>query len=303
MACGSAVPVRVGCHVSIAGSIDRAVERARERGCDVFQIFTGNPRGWAAKELAPDASAAFSTGVRAAGMDPVVAHMPYLPNLASPKKEVYKKSVAVMIRELDRCTALGIPYLVTHLGSHLGSGASGGIARLVDGISRALAESRGTVTVLLENTAGTAHSVGGTFEEIREVLDGIGSPDQVGVCFDTCHAWAAGYDLSGRDEVAETLRDFDSAVGCADLRVVHVNDCKGARGSHLDRHEHVGLGAIGEDGFRAFLAHPAVRACPLICETPVDARRSDADNISRVRELANPCSNGRKGSRHGKKGD
>lgn len=302
MASGDAGPVRVGCHVSIAGSLDRAVERARERGCDVFQIFTANPRGWAAKDLSPEASAAFSTAVRAAGMEPVVAHMPYLPNLASPKKEGYAQSVGVMIRELDRCAALGIPYLVTHLGSHLGSGASGGRDRLIGGISRALAESRGTVTVLLENTAGTAHSVGGTFEEIREVLDGIGSPDRLGVCFDTCHAWAAGYDLSGPDAVSETLRDFDNTVGLAELRVVHLNDSHGERGSHLDRHEHIGLGTIGEDGFCALLAHQAVRACPLICETPVDARRGDAENISRVRELADLCGNAPKASRHDKKG-
>jgi deoxyribonuclease-4 len=293
MASRDAGPVRVGCHVSIAGSIDRAVERARERGCDVFQIFTANPRGWAARDLAPDASAAFSTAVRAAGMEPVVAHMPYLPNLASPKKEVYAKSVGVMIRELDRCADLGIPYLVTHLGSHLGSGATGGRERLVDGISRALAESRGTVTVLLENTAGTAHSIGGTFQEIRELLDSIGSPDRLGVCFDTCHACAAGYDLASPGAVSETLRDFDSSVGFAELRVVHANDCKGTRGSHLDRHEHIGLGTLGEDGFCALLAHPAIRACPLICETPVDARRDDAGNIRRVREIANRCGNAR----------
>ncbi|NYT06312.1 MAG: deoxyribonuclease IV, partial [Methanomicrobiales archaeon] len=199
--------VAVGCHVSIAGSVARAVDRAVERGCDVFQIFTGNPRGWAAKELAPDDAAAFRKAAGEAGLA-AVAHMPYLPNLASPKATVYKRSVEVMVREMGRCAALGIPHLITHLGSHLGEGAAAGRERLSDGIARALAAGPEGVVILLENTAGTKNSMGGTFPEIRDVMDAIDDPGRIGICLDTCHAYAAGYDLASPEAVAATLDAF-----------------------------------------------------------------------------------------------
>mgnify|MGYP000954769707 CR=1 FL=1 len=279
--------VLVGCHVSIACSIDLAVERARERGCDMFQIFSRNPRGWKAKDLDQGTADAFRTAVSASGLGPVVDHMPYLPNPASPDDEIYDKSVAALTGELRRCDLLGIPYLVTHLGHHRGAGTEAGQERVVAAINRALTDAgEGDVMLLLENTAGEKNSVGSTFADLSRILEGVDAAERIGICFDTCHAFAAGYDLRTAEGIEVAFGEVDDRIGLARLRVVHLNDCKGDLGGGLDRHEHVGLGSIGEEGFRRILRHPGVRSLPLICETPVDERRDDAGNIAKVRELA-----------------
>lgn len=277
--------VLVGCHVSIAGSIDLAVGRALERGCDTFQIFSRNPRGWKAKDLDLDVVDAFRKALNASGLAPAVDHMPYLPNLASPDDEIYAKSVAALAAELRRCSLLGIPYLVTHLGHHRGAGAEVGQERVVAAINQALAGAD-AVTLLLENTAGEKNSVGSNLADLGRILEAVDANERIGICFDTCHAFAAGYDLRTGEGVEGVFEEFDEEIGLARLRVVHLNDCKGVIGSGLDRHEHIGLGSIGEEGFRHILHHPAVRSLPLICETPVDGRRDDVGNIARVRELA-----------------
>jgi deoxyribonuclease-4 len=277
--------VKVGVHVSIAGSIDLAVDRAQDAGCDVFQMFSRNPRGWASKPLADADCELFRAKIRTTGILPV-DHMPYLPNLASPKSEIYEKSVATLATELDRCGRLGIPYLVTHLGHHLGDGIAGGRARVIKAIDTALAQSDNEVMLLLENTAGEKNSVGSSFEHIGAIRNGLAAPGRTGVCFDTCHAFAAGYELRTPEGIADTLAQFDELVGLAHLKAIHLNDTKGDRGSGLDRHEHIGMGFIGEDGFRHILHHPVFAGLPLICETPVDDRRDDRGNIAKVRELA-----------------
>ena len=277
--------VKVGVHVSIAGSLDLAVDRAKDAGCDVFQMFSRNPRGWAYKPLTDEDAALFRSKVKTTGIIPV-DHMPYLPNLASPKPEIYEKSVATLTSELDRCGRLKIPFLVTHLGHHLGDGMAGGRMRVIKAISTALSESDNDVMLLLENTAGEKNSVGSSFEHIRAIMDELTFPDRVGVCFDTCHAFAAGYELRSAEGLNETLAQFEEQVGLRHLMVIHLNDTKGDRGSGLDRHEHIGMGFIGEDGFRRILHHKVFSQLPLICETPVDDRRDDRGNIEKVRELA-----------------
>jgi len=277
--------VKVGVHVSIAGSLDLAVDRAKDAGCDVFQMFSRNPRGWASKPLTDDDADLFRSKVKTTGIIPV-DHMPYLPNLASPKPEIYEKSVATLTAELDRCSRLKIPYLVTHLGHHLGDGIAGGRMRVIKAISSALSGSDNEVMLLLENTAGEKNSVGSSFEHIRAIMDELPFPGRIGVCFDTCHAFAAGYELRTMEGLDETLAQFDRQVGIKNLKVIHLNDTKGDRGSGLDRHEHIGLGFIGEDGFRRILHHKVFAALPLVCETPVDDRRDDRGNIAKVRELA-----------------
>jgi deoxyribonuclease-4 len=277
--------VKVGVHVSIAGSLDLAVDRAQDAGCDVFQMFSRNPRGWAAKPLTDKDAEAFRAKIRTSGIIPV-DHMPYLPNLASPKKEIYEKSVASLIMELNRCNRLGIPYLVTHLGHHLGDGIAGGRDRVVRAISTALGETSPPVMLLLENTAGEKNSVGSSFEHIRAIMDALPFPGRVGVCFDTCHAFAAGYELRTDEGIRETFSQFEDQIGIGNLQVVHLNDTKGDRGSGLDRHEHIGMGFIGEDGFRRILHNKIFLHVPLVCETPVDERRDDRGNIAKVRELA-----------------
>ena len=277
--------VTVGVHVSIAGSLDQAVGRAAGKGCDVFQMFSRNPRGWSYKPLTDADCAAFCEGIEKTGLLPV-DHMPYLPNLASPKQEIYEKSVATLSAELARCGRLKIPYLVTHLGHHLGDGMAGGRKRVIAAINTALSGSDPGALLLLENTAGEKNSVGSSFEHIRSIMDGISEPGRIGVCFDTCHAFAAGYELRTDAGIEDTLGRFDEIVGLSNIRVIHLNDSKGDLGSGLDRHEHIGMGFIGEGGFSRFLHRTEIRALPLICETPVDERRDDEGNIRKVRDLS-----------------
>lgn len=278
--------VRVGCHVSIAGSIDRAVDRALERTCDTFQIFTRNPRGWKSRELSEVEAELYIEKLSASGIGPAVAHMPYLPNLATPNPEVYEKSLDALIAELQRCDLLQIPFLITHLGSHLGAGHEGGIRRFIHGINAAFSAAPGDVMLLLENTAATRNSIGGSFSDIRTIMNGIERVERIGVCYDTCHGFAAGYEMRTKEGIAATLSEFDATIGIEELKVVHLNDSKGVLGGHLDRHEHIGMGSIGEEGFRQILHNPDFHSLPLICETPVDARRDDRENIQMIRELA-----------------
>ncbi|MBN1761849.1 MAG: deoxyribonuclease IV [Methanomicrobia archaeon] len=281
--------VRVGVHVSIAGSIDKAVDRAQEKGCDTFQIFSRNPRGWKIKTLTETDISRFIEKLNRTGIFPPVDHMPYLPNLAAPTDDVYTKSVAALTEELERCNALQIPYLVTHLGSHRGSGKEAGLQRIVDAIDTAfsgIGDEANGVMLLLENTAGTKNSMGGTFEDIRHIIDRLERKDRIGICFDTCHAFAAGYELRTEESLNKTLQHFDEVLGLEQLKLVHLNDAKGGLDSRLDRHEHIGLGYIGEDGFRVILNDAWLRELPLILETPVDDRRDDLGNLEKVRELA-----------------
>lgn len=279
------LPLKLGLHISISGTIDKSVDRAYEKGCNTFQIFTRNPRGWRSRELREEEVEAFIEKVKAYGMDPVFGHMPYLPNLASPREDVYKKSVNSLISELNRCWKLKIPYLVTHLGSHLGAGKEEGFRRIINAINFAFSNDKGEVMLLLENTAGTKNSMGGAFEDIQYIIEHIEHADRVGVCFDTCHAFAAGYDLRTREALEETLKKFDEIIGFEKLKIVHLNDSKGDLGSRIDRHEHIGMGRIGEEGFKQILRSRLVEY-PLILETPIDKRRSDVENLNKVRELA-----------------
>jgi deoxyribonuclease-4 len=280
--------IRVGVHVSIAGSIDKAVDRAQEKGCDTFQIFSRNPRGWKVKALTESDISRFVEKLNRTGLFPPVDHMPYLPNLAAPTDDVYEKSVAALTEELERCNALQIPYLVTHLGSHRGSGKETGLQRIVDAIDTAFSgidEAHG-VMLLLENTAGTKNSMGGTFEAIRNIMDRLEHKDRIGICFDTCHAFAAGYELRTKEHLDKTLQHFDEVLGLEQLKLIHLNDAKGGLDSRLDRHEHIGLGYIGEGGFRVILNDARLNELPMILETPIDDRRDDLGNLQKVRELA-----------------
>jgi deoxyribonuclease-4 len=277
--------LRIGVHVSIYGSIDQAVDRAVELNCNTFQIFTRNPRQWKPTKLTPETAKAFSDKVKSHDIEPIFAHMPYLPNLASPKDDVYTKSVTTLASELERCRRLEIPYLVTHLGSHLGAGMQTGFKRLINAINQAFKVTGGGVTLLLENTAGTRNSMGATFEDIQHIIKQLTHPENVGICFDTSHAFAAGYDLRTMDSVEGIIRKIDDIIGFEKLKLVHLNDSKGDLNSRIDRHEHIGMGKIGEEGFRNILGSK-LGTLPLILETPVDARRNDVDNLKKVRDLA-----------------
>jgi deoxyribonuclease-4 len=277
--------LKVGFHVSIYGSIDQAVDRAVELDCNTFQIFTRNPRQWKPTKLTRNAAKAFSDKVKSYEIEPVFAHMPYLPNLASPKDDVYAKSVETLKSELERCRRLEIPYLVTHLGSHVGAGMQAGFKRLINAINQAFNTTGGGVTLLLENTAGTKNSMGSTLEDIQHIIEQLTHPERVRICFDTSHAFAAGYDLRTADSVEETIRKIDEVISFEKLKLVHLNDSKGDLNSRIDRHEHIGLGKIGEEGFRNLLGS-RLGSLPLILETPVDSRRNYVDNLRKVKDLA-----------------
>lgn len=272
---------KVGFHVSIAGGINNAVDNAKAIGCSAFQIFSRNPRGWQAKPLGSDDASSFKQKLVASGIDrsATLVHMPYLPNLSG-QGELYEKSVETLAGELVRAGELGIPYLVIHLGSHLGKGTEAGMGQIAGAISTARdrAKKKGEqVTVLLENNAGQKNSVGGNFEELRKILDMVGASS--GVCLDTCHAFASGYEMRTAKDIDSMLDRFDSAVGLKELKFVHLNDSKGELGSNLDRHEHLGLGNIGKVGLSAFVRHKVVAKLPIVMETPIDDRRDDKGNM------------------------
>jgi len=275
----------LGAHISISGSIDKAVDRAVELGCTTFQIFTRNPRGWEAKPLTKKEIEEFRRKFEERGFKIAVAHMPYLPNISSPDKTAHRRSTKSLIQELRRSGELGLQYLVVHVGSHMGKGIDVGIRQAAGAVNTALSEVKNDVMLLLENMAGQRNSVGSTFENIRSILDMIRDGDRVGVCLDTCHAFAARYDLRTREAIDETLKRFDEIIGLDRLKVVHVNDSKGDLGSGIDRHEHLGMGKIGERGFFELFHHPVIRPLPLILETPVDSRGNFATNMAKLKEL------------------
>lgn len=279
--------VQIGAHVSISGSIANAITNASKRECSAFQVFTSNPRGWHAKDLTDDGITNYKNNLSQSNIDrfATVAHMPYLPNLSSPEISVYEKSIHTMIREVERCDKLGIPYLVTHLGSHKGTGEDKGIQRLVSALTE-VAKTNKDVTILLENTAGQKNSVGSDFTQLAEIFFGLKPASRFGICIDTCHAFAAGYDLRNEKNVKDAFEKFDSEIGLKHIKIIHLNDSKGELGCHLDRHEHIGLGHIGEAGLSQVVKLANKNKIPIILETPIDERRTDFENIRKAKDLA-----------------
>ncbi len=280
--------MQVGMHVSIAGSIDKAVDNALILGCSAFQIFTRNPRGWKAKPLSNSDINNFREKLAASKINrfAVATHMPYLPNLSSPEDDPFAKSLDSLVEELKRCSKLGVPYLVAHLGSHKGAGDQKGMKNLVKAFTKAAENTPDDVIILLENTAGQKNSVGSDFEQLASILSQLKPAKRFGVCFDTCHAFAAGYDLRSQETVKSTLDQFDKHVGIEHLKIIHLNDSKGEIGCNLDRHEHIGLGKIGEAGLSYVVKFANSKKIPIILETPIDDRRDDFGNIKKVKELA-----------------
>ncbi|MCS7133638.1 MAG: deoxyribonuclease IV [Candidatus Caldarchaeum sp.] len=275
----------LGAHVSISGSIHLSVDRALELGCTTFQIFTRNPRGWTYTKLKQADAAEFREKFQKAGFKVAMAHMPYLPNIASPKKIIYDKSVKSLIAELERCGLLGVELLVVHVGSHLGAGIEKGIELVANAVNTALEKVENKVLVLLENMAGQRNSCGSRFEDIASIISKIEQKERVAVCLDTCHLLAAGYDIRNVEAVEKTLAEFDRVVGLDRLKAVHLNDSKGGLGSGLDRHEHIGMGNIGDEGFRAFINHRAIRDKPMVIETPEDKAGNYQTDLAKLRKL------------------
>jgi len=275
----------LGLHVSIAGSIDKAVDNAMKLNCTTFQIFTRNPRIWNYKKLEDNEIDLFIEKCKKFGYKKTVVHMPYLPNLSSPNDDIYNKSIINLKDEIERCILLRVLYLVTHLGSHLGKGDFFGLKRVIEAIDKVLDKLGDKIHILLENTAGTKNSIGYKFENLKYILDNFNNDERIGLCFDTAHAFAAGYDLRTYEDVNSSLSLLDNIIGNNRVKIIHLNDSKKPFNSHSDRHYHVGLGNIGKIGFEALLVHPLTKDIPLILETPVDDICDDFGNIKMVNTI------------------
>ena len=286
----------LGAHLPTSGGLSSALKRARELECDTLQIFSKSPKMWNARPLDPDVSRAWRMEWATSGLAPLVAHDSYLINLASGDEAARQKSLAAMIDEVERAEMLGCDWLVTHCGAHLGRvdksadraaitpDEEAGLERLARSLSQVLAATpEARVKIALENTAAQGTCLGGPFEHLAYLRDAL-PPERIGFCFDTCHAHAAGHDLTSAEAVGATIERFESLVGWDRVGVVHLNDAQGERGGHLDRHDHIGAGSIGREGMRAFLTHERTRVKPTILETP-DIPNMIATDLSTVREL------------------
>lgn len=282
---------RFGAHLSIAGGVHNAIIAAQDMRFDTVQVFVKNQRQWSAPPLATDAIDAWQERLGRDGFGPTVAHATYLINLASADKSLWTRSRKAFADELQRCDTLSIPYLVVHPGAAGESPrdeALKRVARAIDQIYADLPDLR--TMVLLEITAGQGTSLGNTFAELGAIIDAVAEPERIGVCIDSCHVFAAGYDIRDAGALAAMVQEIDSTVGLERVRCWHLNDSKNPLGSRVDRHEHIGQGCLGNVGFRNILAEPSFAGLPMILETPKgeDDRGRDMDkvNIQRLRRLA-----------------
>jgi deoxyribonuclease-4 len=274
--------MRVGAHVSIAGGVDNAVDRQQAVGGSCGQIFTTSPQVWREPTLTDEEVSRFRTGAAEAEIGPWVIHASYLVNLATPKDGLREKSVASLQADVDAAARLGIEYVNVHLGAHTGAGVEQGLANAASALDAL--EIPAGVELLVETDAGGGTKLGDEFDHFETVL--AQSDQELGVCLDTAHAFAAGYELGTPDGVAATLAAFDDAVGLEALACVHLNDSKHACGTHKDEHAHIGEGEIGERGLEAFLTHETISELPIVLETPNEDGRGFEWNIDQTRLLA-----------------
>ncbi len=276
--------MNLGVHAPIAGGLLEAVARARRLGCTTMQIFSRSPRGGPAPALVEETVSRFDAQRRAAGIEPLAVHAPYIMNLASPVPAMWTQSAALYGEEVQRAARLGAQYLVTHVGSHRGEGEDAGLARVAKAVTGALERAAATM-ILLENTAGAGQGLGCQFEHLAEIRARVGAPARVGVCLDTAHLFAAGYPIHTAEGLDETIAQFDRLVGLPHLRLIHLNDSNAPFASRVDRHWHIGQGHMGLDAFRRIVTHPRLREVPFILETPKDTEADDRRNLSTVRRL------------------
>jgi len=280
--------VLIGAHVSIAGGLEKAFARGEEIGCTAMQIFTRNASRWQTKALAQSEIEAFRQARRNSTIAYVAVHDSYLINLASPDPALRARSIEAFIDEMTRCDQLGICDLVMHPGAHLGDGPTAGLNRLVSSFETIFKQAPVTVRVLLENTAGQGTSLGARFEELAEVLERL-PQGNLAICFDSCHAFAAGYDLGTAEAYTETMAEFDRLIGVERLALFHLNDSKKPLGSRVDRHDHVGQGKIGRAGFHVLLQDRRFSGIAKIIETPAGEDHCfDLENLRLLRELSKP---------------
>jgi deoxyribonuclease-4 len=279
--------MRLGAHVPTKGGLHNAFKYGEEQGCNTIQIFTKNPNRWKVEALDAEQIDKFKKSSRASKLFPLVAHDGYLINLASPNKELLEKSLEAFWDEIYRAEQLGIQFLVTHMGSHTGIGEETALKCLINSlnlIGKSLKNFQ--LKILLETTAGQGTSIGYKFEHLSYVLQNISEPEKFGICLDTCHLFAAGYDIRTESEYSKTIGEFDKIVGIDKIKMFHLNDSKKELGSRVDRHEHIGNGAIGLEGFRLIVNDPRFFDRPMIIETP-QSETMNTENLKLLRSLVN----------------
>jgi deoxyribonuclease-4 len=279
--------MRFGAHTSIAGGLHRAFAQGERAGCDVIQIFSKNQQQWRAKPILEQDVALFLAEQERTGIRAALVHDSYLINLAAPGDELWRKSTEAFREELERCALLGIPYLVTHPGAHVGSGEDCGLRRVSDALDGLFAAGAGRgVTVLLETTAGQGSCLGHRFEHLAELIARSAHPERLGVCVDTCHIFAAGYDIRTPEAYEATVAELDRTVGLGSVRAFHLNDSLKDLGSRVDRHASIGEGCIGLEAFRLLVNDPRFAGLPMVLETPKgEDVEGDLKNLATLRSL------------------
>jgi len=276
--------MKFGAHVSIAGGIEKSPSRARELGCECFQVFTRPPQGGSPSRLDQTTVDTFFDECSRYRFFDYYIHTPYFINLASENEETCRASVSIIKEELVRGSIIEARYVVTHIGSGKESGKSRAIMKVTDGLKRVLDGRYNKTKLLLENSAGQGSIIGDTFEELAEILEKVGNPD-LGICLDTAHLFASGYDIRTEETFTATLRQFSSIVGLDKLKLLHGNDSKVGLGDRKDRHEHIGKGRIGIDGFATIVNHPHLKDIDLIIETPLEKVGDDIMNLKKLRSM------------------
>jgi deoxyribonuclease-4 len=279
--------------MSVAGGLENAFHHATQAGCDSLQIFVKNQRQWNAPDITAEQSSSYMSARQAAAVRPITAHASYLINLASPDNDTRRKSIHALNDELKRCELLEIDALIFHPGAHLDQTPRQGIRKIASALNQIQQRhARKHTTILLENTAGQGTTIGRSFSELADIIGQTRQPEQLGVCIDTCHLFAAGYDFRKREGYEQMIEEMESAIGLASVKCIHTNDSKRELGSRVDRHEHIGKGKIGKQGFKHFVNDPRWAGLPFILETPKgkDGRGSDLDkvNLKRLRTLIDP---------------
>ncbi len=275
---------RLGVHTSIAGGVHLSLERARDLGCNTVQIFSHNPRQWFAGEIDEEQSSQFKEMRKVYDIDPVYIHTSYLINLAASNSDILKKSIRLLIHELDLADALNADYVVLHTGS-ASDYESAGRKKAIEALKIISKEKTWNAKLLLENTAGERGDISSHMKDLAEIIDKTNSTLIDGVCIDTCHAFAAGYDITNEHGLSELVKEIEAYLGLDSAKLIHLNDSKKGHGSHIDRHEHIGQGGIGRRGLKRFINHPVFKTVPLILETPKKSEEDDPRNLKIVRSL------------------
>ncbi|MBU1037155.1 deoxyribonuclease IV [Patescibacteria group bacterium] len=276
-----------GAHVSAAGGIDKAPANARAIGCEVFQMFSRPPQGGPAKLITPALIKSFKSAMIKNKQAECYIHTPYYINLASTNNRIRYGSIKVIREELERGSLIGVKYMMTHLGSANNLPRNKAIKKVIEGVKKILEGYNNSTMFLIENSAGSGNIIGDQFEEIRAIIKGVPrqARDRLAVCFDTCHAFSSNYDLRNKKAIDQTLKKFNQLIGLDKLKLIHINDSKTDLGSHIDRHEHIGLGKIGLKGFKELINHPKLKKTNMILETPIDGRGGQEDDLKKIKKL------------------